>query len=205
MEDSIRSHWEQIYRTRLAHQVSWTQQVPRISLELIAKCPLGPDAKIIDVGGGDSRVVDYLLRQGFTDITVLDISGESLSRARNRLGAAAAGVKWVEADIREFSPAETYDLWHDRATFHFLHTPSAIDAYRSLLHRAATGYLIIGTFSTSGPDQCSGLPVHQYDEVGLKTRFADDFECLDCVRDDHVTPFSTTQNFVFCRFRRRHA
>lgn len=201
-----RQHWQTVYGTRQPHEVSWTQPVPATSLEFIHSFKLPRQAPIIDVGGGDSRLVDHLLAEGYENLTVLDISGEALARARQRLGPAAAGrVQWLETDVLDFQPPQTYALWHDRATFHFLTTAPDIARYLALARAAVVpnGYLSMGTFSPAGPTSCSGLPIRQYSEQQLAGQLRQGFQKLRCRTEDHHTPFQTTQNFLFCAFRRQ--
>jgi len=197
-----KSHWEKVYQTKMPSEVSWTQVVPQTSLDFINSFDLPKDAKIIDIGGGDSNLVDYLLEQGFTDITVLDISKAALLRAKKRLGKKSQLVKWIVSDITSFSAPQHYDLWHDRATFHFLTTEQQINAYLGNARKAVVSYLVMGTFSENGPDQCSGLPINKYNEDQLKTQLENGFQKIYCVTEDHITPFQTHQNFLFCSFRR---
>jgi len=202
MEKNRKEHWEFVYRTKQPHEVSWTQEVPKTSLDFIRSFQLPLSAKIIDVGGGDSRLVDHLLDEGYRDITVLDISEKSLERTRGRLGARAGMVRWIASDITEFQPDETYDCWHDRATFHFLTNAPEVDTYLSTARRSVAGYMVIGTFSEEGPRRCSMLDVRQYSEPELQERLQDGFRKIRCVTEDHVTPFETRQNFLFCSFKR---
>lgn len=196
-----KEHWEQVYTSKQPHEVSWTQDVPSTSLSFIEELNLPKNASIIDIGGGDSRLADFLLAAGYTDITVLDISAHALDRAKKRLGALAEKVTWVVSDITEFNPVKQYDLWHDRATFHFLTSPPQIEKYVDTARRAVKGFLTIGTFSLNGPLKCSGLDIHQYDAPGLQQQFAAGFTPLECITEDHVTPFQTKQNFLFCSFQ----
>jgi SAM-dependent methyltransferase len=200
-----KAHWEEVYRTRPPEQLSWTQEVPKDSLDFIESFHLPADARILDIGGGDSRLVDCLLEAGYRDITVLDISGEALHRAKLRLGNKAEWVKWVVADITEFRPDVVYHLWHDRATFHFLTTASEVNLYLDRARKAVVpgGYAVIGTFSEKGPDRCSGLPIQQYSEETLDGQLRNGFEKIRCVETDHRTPFDTLQRFLFCSFKRR--
>jgi hypothetical protein len=200
----IRKHWETVYNTKGPDEVSWTQAVPQTSLDFIQKFNLPHNAPIIDIGGGDSRLVDYLLQDGYTDITVLDISEYALERAKNRLGQNGDKVDWIVSDIVEFVPAKQYSLWHDRATFHFLTTSDQIDAYLQIAAKAVEHYLILGTFSKNGPEKCSGLPIKQYSEIDLLETFAKYFKKIDCITLDHLTPFHTIQNFTFCSFERNN-
>lgn len=199
-----KQHWEKVYRTRTPEQLSWTQAVPQTSLDFIDLFRLPADAPILDVGGGDSRLVDYLLDEGFLNITVIDISEEALQRARIRLGEKAEKVKWIVSDITEFHPDGAYALWHDRATFHFMTTSSQVTRYLAAASMAvaAGGYAVIGTFSENGPHRCSGLPVRQYSEEELGDALKRNFEKIRCVTEDHETPFRTHQEFLFCSFRR---
>src|SRR5579863_2630195 len=159
-----KNHWEHIYRTRAPADLSWTQALPSTSLEFIQTFDLPHTAEIIDVGGGDSQLVDCLLDIGYTNVTVLDISGAALQKAQQRLGARAHLVRWIEQDITHFNPTTSYDLWHDRATFHFLTSETQITAYLTIARRSVTAnrYTLIGTFSDQGPEKCSGLPIRQY-------------------------------------------
>jgi 2-polyprenyl-3-methyl-5-hydroxy-6-metoxy-1,4-benzoquinol methylase len=201
---NAQNHWDRIYRSKDPEQLSWTQQVPGTSLAFIESFHLSPDARIIDIGGGESRLADCLLEMGYRHITVLDISQEALHRAQQRLGEKAAMVEWIVADIAEFEPEHPYDLWHDRATFHFLTTSPQVTRYLSNARAAlpAGGYLVIGTFSDNGPGKCSGLPVHQYNEAELTRQLNDGFDKIRCITEDHRTPFDTLQNFLFCSFKR---
>lgn len=202
MEKNLKSHWETVYETKSPQEVSWTQEIPQISLDFIHSFQLNKDARIIDIGGGDSLLVDHLLDLGFTDLSVLDISAYAIERAKVRLGERASLVQWIVSDINEFEPEITYDLWHDRAAFHFLTAPSDISRYAHLAVNHARN-LVIGTFSTDGPLKCSGLEITQYNEVSLGDLFrAEGFECIETKREDHQTPFATSQNFVFASFRK---
>lgn len=202
MDNQLKNHWEKVYATKRPEEVSWTQEIPQTSLSLIHDFRLPKSEPIIDIGGGDSRLVDFLLQEGFEDITVLDISAAALQRAKERLGDTGDRVQWIESDIREFSPERRYSLWHDRATFHFLVEEKDVHQYHSLLSKAVGQYLVLGTFSEKGPDRCSGLPVHRYDEHHLANVLQPDFAKVRCVTEDHITPFHTTQSFLFCGFRK---
>lgn len=196
------SHWEQVYQTKKPDEVSWTQLTPEPSLQLIQNLALSRSAPVIDIGGGDSLLVDFLLKDGFTDITVLDISKEALSRAQQRLGDRAKQVQWIVADITTFKPERHYALWHDRAAFHFLTYSKQIEQYVATVTDWVQQFLVIGTFSTQGPHKCSGLDIRQYTEQSLSEQFSAAFESTHCLRHDHQTPFGTSQNFVFCSFTR---
>ncbi|WP_317619455.1 class I SAM-dependent methyltransferase [Empedobacter stercoris] len=160
-------------------------------------------AKIIDVGGGESKLVDFLLEEGYENISVLDISANALEKAKKRLGDRAKKVNWIVADITEFEPTEQYDVWHDRAVFHFLTEDNDIKKYQDLVSKAVKGKMVIGTFSTNGPLKCSGLEIKQNDEISLTSTFAADFEKIECFTIDHITPFDTIQNFIFCSFNKK--
>lgn len=196
-----KEHWENIYQTKQPNDVSWTQDFPGISLEFIRKARLPKDARIIDVGGGDSKLVDYLLQDGYTNLTVLDISAAAIERAKKRLGNLALFVHWIVGDVLDFRPTDKYDCWHDRAAFHFQTDDVSIEQYLSIVREAVTGTLIIGTFSTDGPQKCSGLPIQQYDETSMRSKLAHfSFRNIECKREDHITPSGAIQNFVFCSF-----
>jgi SAM-dependent methyltransferase len=198
-----KKHWETIYKTKNPGQVSWTQETPKISLEFIKSFGPSKNAKIIDIGGGDSKLVDYLLDQGFKNITVLDISAKSLEKAKIRLGEKANKVTWIVSDITEFEPETTYDIWHDRASFHFLTTAEQIKKYMKTARKSINTFLIVGTFSKNGPEKCSGLEIKKYDEKELTSEFKNGFNKIKCVTADHLTPFGTTQNFLFCGFKKQ--
>lgn len=202
MEINLKAHWEKIYQTKLPQELSWTENKPDTTLKFIKSFDLPKDASIIDIGGGDSKLVDFLLEEGYTDITVLDISEASLERAKKRLGDKGKYVNWIVSDIKSFKPTRKYDLWHDRAVFHFLTSEEEVKSYLSIVKKCAKGFMIIGTFSTSGPDKCSGLPVKQYDDALLTNLFMEGFNKIKCIDVDHITPFQTTQHFTFCSFKR---
>lgn len=202
MNSERKKHWETVYETKTPKEVSWTQDYPKTSLDFIHSFGLNKSAKIIDIGGGDSKLVDYLLEEGYDNITILDISATALERAKIRLGKNANKVKWIVCDITEFNPTETYDIWHDRATFHFLTSETQIASYLNITALAAIQYLTIGTFSIDGPTKCSGLEIKQYTGNTLSQLFQEHFTKLNCITEDHITPFNTNQNFVFCSFKR---
>jgi hypothetical protein len=196
-------HWETVYKTKNPDQVSWTQNRPKTSLELIHSFGLNKAAKIIDIGGGDSKLVDFLLDEGFENITVLDISAQALEKAKTRLGEKAAKVTWIVSDITTFEPKTTYDVWHDRATFHFLTTNEQIKKYLEIARKSVSGFLTLGTFSKNGPEKCSGLEIKQYNETELTAELKNGFDKIQCITEDHLTPFDTKQNFLFCSFKRQ--
>lgn len=196
-------HWEHVYETKTPEQVSWTQEIPQTSLDFINSFGLSKDARIIDIGGGDSNLVDFLLNEGYTNITVLDISEKALERAKERLGKRAMYVEWIVSDITHFKPNTSYDIWHDRAVFHFLTAPSEIADYISLANNHVKKNMVMGTFSKTGPLKCSGLEIKQYSEASMETTFEEKFEKIECLEETHRTPFNTTQNFVFCSFKKK--
>jgi SAM-dependent methyltransferase len=199
-----KAHWENVYITRSEKEVSWFEENPALSLELMALAGLSADAAIIDIGGGASRFVDALVERKIGRITVLDISAAALDAAKERLGDKGAGVEWVVADVTTWEPSQTYDLWHDRAAFHFLTDASARSAYVRHLKKAVRsgGYVIIGTFAPDGPERCSGLPILRYDAGILGTILGAGFRLIDSRRHDHTTPWGAVQRFQFSTFRR---
>jgi len=199
-----KKHWENIYQTKELKDLGWYQPTPTTSLDFLKQFNIGTTAKIIDIGGGDSYLVDHLLDLGYTDITVLDISASSLERAKLRLGDRATKVKWIVADAAAFIPTEQYDFWHDRAAFHFLTQDQEIANYINTIQKSIspTGVLVIGTFSEQGPKKCSGIEIKQYSETSLTNRLDLFFEKIRCIRVDHKTPFNTIQNFIFCSFKK---
>jgi 2-polyprenyl-3-methyl-5-hydroxy-6-metoxy-1,4-benzoquinol methylase len=206
MEDFNRQqHWEKIYKSKQLNKVSWYQNLPVTSLNFIKEFKLPLSAKIIDIGGGDSFLVDHLLKIGYHDITVLDIAETAIDRAKERLGHNAASVKWIVSDITEFKPTEYYDCWHDRACFHFLTAENEIENYVQCVQQAINknGFLVIGCFSENGPQKCSGIEIKQYSEISLSASFEPDFEKMNCLTIDHKTPFDTIQEFIFCSFRKK--
>lgn len=205
MKNETKKHWETIYQTKQPEEVSWTQNIPQTSLDFIHSFKLPKSAKIIDVGGGDSRLVDFLLDEGFENLTVLDISARALERAKKRLGEKAKKVNWVVSDINDYEPEIVFDVWHDRATFHFLTTTEEIEVYLVTAKKAVAGFMTIGTFSEAGPKKCSGLNIKQYSETELQEQLDGGFEKIKCITEDHQTPFGGTQNFLFCSFRRSGA
>lgn len=202
-----KKHWEKIYQTKQLNEVSWFQPTPETSLDFIRQFNVPTTAKIIDIGGGDSFLVDNLLDKCYQDITVLDISEAAIERAKQRLGERATKVKWIVADAAKFQPTEKYDFWHDRAAFHFLTDEQEISNYLDTAQKniRPTGVLVIGTFSEQGPKKCSGIEIKQYSENSMTVRLKNFFEKIKCITIDHKTPFDTIQNFVFCSFRKLQA
>ncbi|MHC5202231.1 class I SAM-dependent methyltransferase [Myroides sp. LJL119] len=195
--DQNKKHWQDIYLNKTPDQVSWTQEKPTLSLELIESFKLNKDAAIIDVGAGDSNLVDYLLQSGFTNITVLDISLEAIQRAKNRLGAKGHKVNWVVSDVLDYVPTQSFDLWHDRAAFHFQCDSQGVSKYVEITNKWVKGKMIISTFSVSGPLKCSGLNITQYDKQSLADTFKDSFVLRKTIDHQHITPFNTVQNFIY--------
>lgn len=200
--ETRKEHWEKVYTSKQPHEVSWTQELPKTSLDFVQSFNLAKTASIIDIGGGDSKLVDCLLDEGFENISVLDISEKALQKAKQRLGERAKKVNWIVCDVTEFKPSTTFDCWHDRATFHFLTSADEINTYLTIAREAVKGFMAIGTFSDNGPKKCSMLDVHQYTEQELQQQLRNGFEKIKCVTEDHTTPFNTTQNFLFCSFRK---
>ncbi len=202
MNGNNKEHWENIYSTKQPNEVSWTQEKPEISLNFIEQFNLPKSAAIIDVGGGDGNLVDHLLDLGYENITVLDISENAIKRAKIRLGEKANKVTWIVSDITEFKPKQSYDIWHDRAVFHFLTSKEDISTYVNLVNQYARN-IVIGTFSTEGPLKCSGLEITQYNKQSMIALFEETFNNIDTLIKDHTTPFNTTQNFIFCSFSKK--
>ena len=198
------AHWENVYTTKTEKEVSWFEESPTISLDLIRSTGAGLDAPIIDIGGGTSRLVDALVDDGFEAVTVLDLSKTALARARARLGTRAAKVRWIVADVTTWETSETYEVWHDRAAFHFLTEPKDRAAYAERVARAVRpgGQVIIGTFAPDGPERCSGLPVVRHDAASLGEILGSAFELRESRLHAHQTPMGATQRFQFSRFRR---
>ena len=202
MSENNKNHWETVYTNKKPNEVSWTQEIPQTSLDFIKGFNISKSAAIIDIGGGDSNLVDFLLADGYTDITVLDISAASLERAKIRLGENSSKVTWIVSDITEFKTERKYQIWHDRATFHFLTSTDQIQEYLKIANIAINGFLAIGTFSENGPTKCSNLNIKQYSETELQSAFQDGFSKIRCINEDHRTPFDTIQNFTFCSFKK---
>ena len=205
METATRQdHWQNVYVKKAENEVSWFQESPTLSLELIAKAGSKADSAIIDIGGGSSRLVDRLVDQGFEDVTVLDLSEAALEAAKARLGSRSAGVQWVVADATVWEPRKAYHIWHDRAAFHFLTEERDQVAYIMRLGRALKvgGYAIMATFALDGPERCSGLPVVRYGPVSLGQKLGDRFQLVESRTHIHATPWGADQSFQFSLFRR---
>jgi ubiquinone/menaquinone biosynthesis C-methylase UbiE len=200
-----KEHWEHVYRTRQVDQVSWYQEHPESSLRLIRATGVPKTAKIIDVGGGASKLVDELLADSYSELTVLDLSATALEAAKKRLGDRASAVTWIEADVSRVDfPLFEYDVWHDRAVFHFLTSPEDRDAYVSAVLKAVkrSGHVIVATFAEDGPDHCSGLPVMRYSADALHSEFGASFELVAQEKEAHETPSGVVQQFVYCYCRK---
>jgi len=197
-------HWEGVYRTKGEREVSWFQETPSVSLELIRSAGATRQSPIVDIGGGASRLVDALVGGGYEAVTVLDLSESALAAAQARLGQAAAGVTWIVADVVGWRPRQRYEIWHDRAAFHFLTDAADRAAYVACLRAALQpgGQAIIATFALDGPERCSGLPVVRYDATSLGAVLGDAFSLVETRRHDHHTPMGSTQRFQFSVFRR---
>ena len=197
-----KDHWERVYKKLSTSEVGWYQAYPEKSLELINNTSRGSDSRIIDVGGGTSTLSMHLLDQGYRKLTVLDISGISIEKAKSQLGAESNRVKWIEADITKYSFSEQYDIWHDRAVFHFLTKTEDRKRYINSLNQALklNGHLIMATFGLDAPPKCSGLSVVRYSPETLQNELGDNFNLVESFTDKHVTPSGVTQNFIFCRF-----
>lgn len=199
-----KEHWERIYRTKARTEVSWYQPEARLSLEIIRRVAPDPHAPIIDIGGGASTLVDGLLDAGYDAVTVLDLAPTALARAQERLGARAARVQWLTADVLEATlPAARYAVWHDRAVFHFLTDAGDRARYVAQVRHAVRteGHVIVASFGLDGPTRCSGLEVVQYTPDTMHAEFGTDFRLLDSIREDHRTPWGATQAFVYCLCR----
>ncbi|MCK9189122.1 class I SAM-dependent methyltransferase [Acidithiobacillus sp.] len=200
-----KEHWERAYSTKAVDAVSWYQQHADHSLRLIEATGVSHTSSIIDVGGGASTLVDDLLAKSYQNITVLDLSAAALHSAKERLGARAGSVTWLESDItRTELPLHAYDVWHDRAVFHFLTAPEERHAYVQTVLRSVKpgGHVIVATFAEDGPLQCSGLPVMRYSATQLHAEFGEAFTLISHEREAHHTPFGTTQQFTYCSCRK---
>jgi len=204
MKYDAKEHWENVWTTKKSNEVSWYQEYPKTSINLILPTNPSKDAKIIDVGGGDSNLAETLLDLGFKNITVLDISANALERAKKRLENKSSMITWIESDILEFENDNRYDIWHDRALLHFLTSEENLKNYVKLVkqHVMHGGYLIISTFSTKGPIKCSGLDTRQYSKESIKELFSNEFEHVKSFEEEHVTPRGMGQIFTWNVFRK---
>ena len=197
-----KQHWDEVYARKAEDAVSWFQSCPEMSLALIAAAGLKPDDAIVDIGGGASRLVDHLMAMGHKDVTVLDVAAAALEKSRARLGEQAEQVHWVVADITRWRPERRYQLWHDRAVFHFLTDSAARAAYRRALEAglAHGGHAIIASFALDGPERCSGLPVQRYSPETLAVELGPSFNLLEQLQEEHATPAGKLQRFQYSVF-----
>ena len=199
-----KQHWENVYDTKNDNEVSWYQENPTTSLNVITGIDLSKDAVIIDVGGGNSNLVGELQKQSFTNLSVLDISKKGLDRTKAKLGEKGEKIQWIVSDIIDFQPNQQYDVWHDRAVFHFLTVSEDITSYINLVSKSIKkgGYFILATFSKSGPLKCSGLDILQYNKEALLNYFSEAFHLINSFEEVHQTPFDTEQNFIYNIFQK---
>jgi SAM-dependent methyltransferase len=201
-----RAHWQRVYTTKHEREVSWFETVPAVSLRLMEAAGLSPETCVLDVGGGDSRLVDELAARGLECLAVLDVSEAALQRAQARLGAAARVPTWIASDVTGNWSLKPMDIWHDRAVFHFLTDPA--DRVRYVAHLRETlkrgGTAIIATFALDGPEKCSGLPVARYSPEMLAAELGGEFTLIESVPHVHETPWGTPQSFQYSRFVRAH-
>lgn len=198
-------HWDKVYSEKKPTEVSWYEPMPEVSMNLIKACEIPKDAAIIDVGGGDSFLAEFLVSLGYSDVTVVDISSKAIERAKLRMCEKADEVKWIVADASQLEPEREYDLWHDRAAFHFLTGEEQKKNYLDRVYRGIKpgGYVIMGTFSEKGPEKCSGLEVQRYSVGEMCKLFEENYTMLNAKNVDHQTPSGMTQNFTFCCFQKK--
>jgi 2-polyprenyl-3-methyl-5-hydroxy-6-metoxy-1,4-benzoquinol methylase len=203
-KDERQAHWDSVFASKTLEERTWYESTPSIALDLLQQLSLPKDAAIIDIGGGDSLLVDHLLDLGYRNVSVLDISTKALEKAQARLQERASLVQWICSDVTDFTADHLYDFWHDRAAFHFLTTESDIQHYAQTAARAIKpgGFLVIGTFSEQGPKKCSGLEVKQYSEESLVQIFGNQFKKIYCQQVEHLTPTQAIQQFIFCVFKK---
>lgn len=204
MNNDLKNHWENIYSNKHENEVSWFQTIPKTSHQLIKKLNLESNDNIIDIGSGRSRILKILIEDGFNNLSYLDISKEACKKSKIALGDDKSKVNWNVENVLNFESKIKYKLWHDRAVFHFFTDKKDIEKYKEVAIKniSAGGYLVLGTFSINGPKKCSGLDVSQYSEQSLYEIFKSDFNLLESFYIDHQTPFDTTQNFLFCIFKK---
>ena len=197
-------HWDNVFASKNLEERTWYEPTPGISLDLLKQLSLPKDAAIIDIGGGDSLLVDHLLDLGYRNVSVLDISTKALEKAQARLQERARLVQWICSDVTDFTADQPYDFWHDRAAFHFLTTEEDVHHYAQTAASAIKpgGFLVIGTFSEQGPQKCSGLEIKQYSEDGLVQVFNNQFKKIQCQQAEHLTPTQAVQQFTFCTFQK---
>jgi trans-aconitate methyltransferase len=199
-----KTHWEDIYSKEKVDEVSWYQTQPSLSLHMIEAANLDRNAAIIDVGGGASRLIDNLIMQGYTNLTVLDISEKSLERAKERIGSASQNIQWVESDIADFNPHQKFQFWHDRAVFHFLTQPEDRTRYLEVMNQslAAGAHIMIATFAPDGPEKCSGLPIQRYSHESLQQTLGPAYKLILQEQETHLTPAGGQQKFIYALFRK---
>ena len=204
IEFDRKAYWETVYANKRSTEVSWYQQHPQYSLDLIRETGVEHSAHIIDIGGGASMLIDYMLEDGYKNLSVLDISRSAIEQAKKRLAGLADKVTWIEHDITGFLSDETYDIWHDRAVFHFLTNTIDRSSYVRTMSRALKpgANAIIATFALNGPEQCSGLDVQRYSPDTMIAVLGDSFEFIETITEEHLTPRGETQNFIYCRFKK---
>lgn len=199
-----KQHWQDVFTTKREQDVSWFEALPAISLQMMEAAGLGPETCVLDVGGGDSRLVDALASRGLDCLAVLDVSGAALHRAQERLGELAGAFTWIESDVTASWSLKPMDIWHDRAVFHFLTTAEERHRYRAHVLQTVKpgGAVIIATFAPDGPERCSGLPVERYSADRLAAELGSEFRLVEAMRHEHQTPWGVTQPFVYARFTR---
>lgn len=204
MATAREAHWDAVYTAKAETEVSWFEKTPETSLALIRDTGAGREAAILDIGGGSSRLADRLLEEDYCDLTVLDLSERALAKAQKRLGERARQVEWIVGDVTVWKPTRLYDVWHDRAAFHFLTDATDRRAYIATLARALLpgGHAIIGTFALDGPERCSGLPIVRYSPASLADELGRSFRLVAETLHEHTTPAGRTQRFQFSRFVR---
>lgn len=200
-----KEHWENVFSTKQENEVSWYQPKPQTSIDFFIRNNISKEAKIIDIGGGDSYLIDNLIELGYENLYLLDISENAIERIKSRLGTKAEKVTFIVSDVLDFQPETAFDVWHDRASFHFLVANDGIQLYKEIVVNsiASNGFLFLGTFSENGPLKCSGLEITQYSETKFESVFGSDFEKINCFTENHPTPFGTVQNFIFCEFKKK--
>lgn len=203
--NDIKQHWDNVYKTKNDDELSWYQENPTSSLNLIIELNLSNEAEIIDVGGGNSNLTKELQKQGFVNLSVLDISNKVIEHTKTKLGENGKNIKWIVSDILDFKLKQRYDLWHDRAAFHFLTRKSNIVKYVTIVGKGIkkNGYFVLATFSKSGPKKCSGFDIMQYDKEKLQELFGEQFTLIKSFEEVHRTPYNTEQNFIYNLFQKR--
>ena len=204
MNSDLKSHWENIYSSKNEDGVSWFQEYPQTSIDLIEKYSINKSISIIDIGSGRSRILKNLIENEYEDLTYLDISKEACSKSKISFGNKQDLVQWHVANVLDFNTDNNFSIWHDRAVFHFLTSKEDIEKYKqvALKNIQKGGYLILGTFSENGPEKCSGLNVSRYSTESLKEIFNPELKMIESVTIDHKTPFNLTQNFLFSIFKK---